>query len=474
MNLIPALFLFGLCLRVYADFSIEGTLNTPDGLLEKRREIKLPKLPLISSQNEQQDSSSTREFNNLDEDLKKIKYLILNGQTRLAKNLLTNISFTDSKLRSTINRYLAILSFIDEDYQQTYDYLSIKELQNFPEFGKICVLKTLTEVVLNKLNSLGDTWSKCKINNARYLDEDHLIWPEMIVEFKLNPKGGMTQIPFKQYRLNLLSNEDTKIILKIALYLNQEDLVINQLPELTIPQLRDQEIRELAGQIFFKKGYLQKSYNFIEDLNSPNSENIKGNLHLLRGQFEDAYRQFKLALKQRPNSQNALERLLPLAWVLGDWEYATNYAHELQSTSESLVNKLTLLSAFSIQKSEYQKSDQYVKKIIATSQKGERLEISQIASFTALMQNEDKERIKRHSRLSCEQNDLINCWMLFQLSQWEDFSSTIKKDEEVVIKKEWELLIKDQINAPLQEKIFINQKDIEELDDKLINLIKNP
>src|SRR5690606_9600805 len=99
--------------------------------------------------------------------------------------------------------------------------------------------------------------------------------------------------------------DQLKVILKLAMYLNQESLVVDQIPELTVDQLQDPEVREIAGQIFFRTGSLARSYRFIEDLKSPNSENIKGNLYILRNKYELAYAQFKLSLEQKLNSQNA-------------------------------------------------------------------------------------------------------------------------------------------------------------------------
>jgi hypothetical protein len=77
-------------------------------------------------------------------ELEKIKYYLLNGEERLASLYLSKLSYTQSALRPTIYRYLAIVSFIQENFEKTYEYLSLKELQEIPEFGKICLLKTLT------------------------------------------------------------------------------------------------------------------------------------------------------------------------------------------------------------------------------------------------------------------------------------------------------------------------------------------
>src|SRR5690606_35544720 len=74
-----------------------------------------------------------------EKDLKKVKYYRLNGETRLAKLRLTRLSYTQTKLRPVVHRYLAILTFLEGSYQKSQEYLSLPELQEIPHFGKICV-----------------------------------------------------------------------------------------------------------------------------------------------------------------------------------------------------------------------------------------------------------------------------------------------------------------------------------------------
>ena len=234
--------------------------------------------------------------------------------------------------------------------------------------------------------------------------------------------------------------------------------------------MKDPEIRELAGQIFFRTGSLVKAYRFVEDLKSPNSENIKGNIYLLRTKYELAYAQFKLAVEQKQNSQNALERLLPLAWILGDWEGGAKYAEQILSSPDTHVNKLTIMGAFYMQKGDYKKVHQVFTALIDRSRKGTEIEVTQIAGLTALMENKP-EIVRKQSLLSCDQFDLINCWILFQMTQWDSFPLMLRRDEKLSEKREWEKLTNEDFNVPLDEKVFVNQKDIEELDDKLIQLI---
>lgn len=406
-------------------------------------------------------------------DLKKVKYFLINGEIRLASVYLSKLAYTQTKLRPVIFRYLALLSFIEGEFDKTHKYLSLPELQNIPYYGKICVLKVLTEIVLDKKKNLEDNWIRCQIENAGQFRERNLIWLETLVQLKIKPRSGITKVPFKQFRIAALENEEAKVMMKLALYLNQENLITEQIPDLTVDQLKDPEIRELAGQAFFRTGSLARSYRFIEDLKSPNAENIKGNLYILRQKYEIAYAQFKVALEQKQNSQNAMERLLPLAWLLGDWEGGSKYAEQVIASPQTLINKMTLMAGFFMQKGDYERANNILESIAHRSRRGTEIEVTQLASFTALMQNKP-DVVRKNSHMSCAQYDLVNCWVLFQMAQWDSFPLMIRREDKIPEKREWEKLIQSELKKPLTETVFVNQIDIEELDDKLIQLIPTP
>ena len=444
-----------------------------NGGLEKDQEYYFPRRNELNPPDFSQDLEilnqvTLKDLREENSELKKIKYFLLNGETRLAKTYLSNIISSKTKIAPIAHRYLSILQFIDGEYENSYKTLSHLSLLNEPNYSKICVLKVLNQVVLNKLIELEDEWNKCQSQSYSTFNEKNFVWLDTIIQLKLKPRGKSIA-PFRKVRLSSLDTEQLKIYLKMSLYLNQESLVSPDLLELNVDQLQDTEVRELIGQIYFRQSSFAKSYRFIEDLRSPNAETIKGNLYVLREKYELAYAQFKLALEQKSNSQNALERLLPLAWLLQDWKSGAKYAEQVFASPQTQINKLTLLAAFLTQGGEFKKASEILETLTNRSIKSSELDITQISSFVALMENKPREARKSAS-LSCDSNDFINCWILYQLEQWDGFPHVIKRDEEVVIKKKWESLIKEEVSTPLTETVYVNQLDIEELDDKLIQL----
>lgn len=402
--------------------------------------------------------------------LKKVKYYLINGETRLARVYLRKIANSRTALRPIISRYLGMLDFIEGNYQEAYQEFSAPELQNIPHYSKICTVKTLTRIILSKTRGLEEEWYKCQEQNITNLNPQSRLWISTLVSLKTTPKKGSTRVPFEKEKLSRYENEDLKILLKLALYLNQEEIIAPQLTDLTLDQLRDEEIRELIGAIYFRLGTFSKAYKFVEGLVSPNSENIKGNLYVLRDKYELAYAQFKLALEQKQNSQNAMERLLPLAWILGDWQNGAIYAERVLASPQTQINKLTLLAAFLTQKGDFKEAKRVLNSINQKSMKGTRLEVTQINSFVSLMQNDQESLVKQAGR-SCAQNDLVNCWILYQTTQWENFPLTARRDDEVINQELAQKLTTEELDRPLKETVYINQIDIEEMDDKLIRLL---
>jgi tetratricopeptide (TPR) repeat protein len=446
----------------------QSSMTTQD-VASRRGEFKPPPIHLDASELNFMMFSEIQEQN---ADLKRVKYYLVNGETRLAQVHLTKLAYTNTKLKPVIYRYLGILAFIEGRFQKSYDYLSLKELQEISHYKQICTLKALNLIVLDRKNKLEKEWQNCLTTNLKHFDDDHFVWIDTLVQLKLKPRPGFTQVPFKGVRIASMANDQIKIILKLALYLNQEKIVEEQLNDLDITQINDNEVRELIGQVYFRLGSLVKAYRFIEDLKSPNAENIKGNLYILRKKYELAYAQFKLALEQKQNSQNAMERILPLAWLLGDWEEGAKIAERVIAAPQTQINKMTLVAAFYTQKGDYDKAKETMDNIVIRSRRGTEIDVTQLHSFVGLMQNK-VHVVKKKAALSCQQYDLINCWLSLQLEQWDSFPLTIRRPDKLPVKKEWERLSQETISQPLTETVYVNQLDIEELDDKLIKLVPN-
>lgn len=403
-------------------------------------------------------------------DLKKAKYYLLNGRTREAELHLSKLAYSNSKLKPIIYRYLAILSFVQGRYEKSQIYLSLPELNIYPHHAKICSIQVLNQIILNKVQNLIKNWDQCQILNVQNFKNINITWLDTLVKIKTDHSEGVTELPIRKSRLDALSMKDLKILLKLSIYLNQDSLVLSEFNRLQTQDFTDQELREIIGHIYYRNGQLVNAFRFIEDLKTPNAETIKGNLYILRGKYEVAYAQFKLALTLKQNSENALERLLPLAWILGDWENGSIYAESLQTDLRQEAHKLTLLTAFMVERGEFEKAEKILYHITQQTGRGTHLDVSQLHSFTKLMRSKSDE-LKKEADVSCLQYDLINCWVLYQNILWQDFPFMVRRKGEVEHTQEWKNLLNTPQKTALKETIYVNQLDVEELDDALVNLI---
>lgn len=403
-------------------------------------------------------------------DLKKAKYYLLNGKTQEAELHLSKLAYSHTKLRPIIHRYLGTLAFIQGRYEKSQLYLTIPELLNFPHHSKVCTLQILNQIVLNQLKNLVENWDKCQLSNASEFKTKNVVWLDTLVKIKTDNSEDVTKKPFGLIRLDSLDLRDLKILLKLSIYLNQDKMLLPGLRFIQSEELKDHELREIVGHIYYRNGELVNAYSFIEDLKTPNAETMKGNLYVLRGKYELAYAQFKLALELKHNSENALERLLPLAWILGDWKQGSIYAENLPSDLRHKAHKLTLLTAFMVQRGEFEKAEEILHYLKTQTGQGTHLDVTQLHSFTKLMRSKPQD-FAREAQMSCSQYDLVSCWLLFQNVHWQDLPFVIRRKGEIEHTQNWKSLVSNKESKPLTEKKFINQLDVEELDDQLIKLI---
>ncbi len=90
-----------------------------ENLLSRRGELVPPPVLLDAKEMNRVMFSELQEQN---EDLKRVKYFLLNGETRLAQVHLTKLAYTKTKLRPVVYRYLGIINFIVGKFQRSVDF----------------------------------------------------------------------------------------------------------------------------------------------------------------------------------------------------------------------------------------------------------------------------------------------------------------------------------------------------------------
>lgn len=405
--------------------------------------------------------------------LKEAKFFLINGETELARQSLFGlIKRSESRYAGVLKRYLAMANFQDGRWKESLELLSSPELTAYPQYGRICPLKIVVRIVMQNLQDLKSEWDRCKLENTKDLYLKDMVWMELMVELASRSSRGIGVKRLGRYNLLNTNNEDLKVVLKLSLYLNIERMFVDQIEGLDYSAIEDEELRAIVAQIYFRQGRLAQAWKFMEDIATPNVENMKGNLWLLRGKQELAYAQFKLALKQKSNSHNAVERALPLAWSLKQWKEGFKLSERIYTHEKNRLQKLTTTAAFAVAQEQWADAQSRLDVVHQEAGEGTAQEVSQLSTYVALRMNDPK-KLFRYANRSCEGGDLSACWLLSATLIWEDMPSLIKREEPshttTPMQKE---LVADSVEA-FKEDVTIDQRDIDELDDALIKLIKN-
>lgn len=404
--------------------------------------------------------------------LKTVKYYMINGQLERAKILLKEATVTTDFSRTIQYRYLAMIYFIEGNHEKVIDILNSADMSVFTAQSKYCQLNILSHIILNKTVNLNQKWADCaKVTSIH--SPTNLTWMQTIVDLKLKKPNEVIKETFKNLGIENLNGDFLRIYLKLALYLGQQDKVIPRFQYLNANVLSDQMFRELIGMNYYRNNEIIKAFDLMENLDTPNAEVFKGNLYLFQKKFDAAFAQYKLALTKKDNSDNALERLIPLAWQLGRYEEGINYIQRFSFSPAEVLKKYTLLAAFNTLADKKEQVKRYIRFILKKTNKSVPIELNQIMAYNSILYKQDFESIEAAMN-SCLKKDGLNCWYLFFHESWVDPTEKLQAKDTLHSETEplFETYSKTVLNEPIQEEIFVQQKDVEELDNDLIELIE--
>ena len=405
--------------------------------------------------------------------LREAKYLILNGNKEMAKLILSRVLPSEKGLVLAKKRLLALIEFLDSDYEASLNILDESDFQNDSTFEKVCMLKLTNMIFLGKRKRLYSEYTRCSNKTIRFSLGEH-IWLEGMLS--LHVKDGIRQnvLNFTEPRFfrGLTSNLEKAILwLKMVIYLNQEKQAYDLLSKLPTKYFQSQRFKEALAFIYYRLGNFKLAEKLVSDLEGANSENIRGNIRLKEEKYELAYGHYRLALQKKNNSTNALERLLPLTWILGEWDKGIEYLNYFPDGKSKGRNKKIIKTVFLMRKGDIKGATEIIKELFPLDAVGQPLKVNQLISYLAVLDG-NEEKARKASLRACRQYDALNCWLLFQFQRWKSYSTVVKSKKKV--KDLFSLKVEDlKKEVPVQsiiEPIYINQEDIEELDENLIQV----
>lgn len=460
--------IFALLLGSMANAEIASKDRT---LLSNRGKFTYPISSLESKKNTQERESNKKERQL--SILRKIKYHILNGNLSMAQVMLRDAVINSNYTKSIQLRYIAIIHFIKGEYAQTLKVLNRPAMQTIRAKRRTCMLKSFVEVITDHLEESKVTWDFCKkivIRDTR----TQAIWFDTIMDLKNNIYKNKPDFILRHTSIDNESGDYLRMLLKLALYLNKQDLLIPRFKYFGINVLKNVEIRELIGLSYYRNGNLARAYQFLEDLETPNASVFKGNLFVIQNKYQKAYGAYKLALLKKNDSTNALERIIPLTWNLKKWDEGAKYLKRLPITYQNNLSMLTLLAAFKVQNNKHKEAQQILRQILLRTHESNSIEVSQLTAYNSIILD-DQDTAEKYSESSCIHKDAISCWSLLQFHTWNNFNQVVKREENIHenLKDLTVIFSQNKLDQPINERAYVKQKNIEEMDDALINLVKH-
>ncbi len=401
------------------------------------------------------------------------KAFILQGDLESADFLLRKIVAPENELTLVKYRYQAIIAFLRGNYQETIAKLD-HPFFSLPEYYReVCLLRVLALMSSGPSTELSKELSTCNGAALTY-SETSGFW---LRGLSLVMRGDYSRFPGLRGNDALDLAGDPELFRawsKLALFSNMEETVLARVAEYPYGVFASKTNREILGFLYYRTGNLSEASRLTEDLEGPNVENIRGNLALRKQAYELALGHFQLALKKKDNSLNALQRALPLSWILGRYADGLEFIDKISFSGLSAEKKLFLKAAYTYASGQKDLAGKMIEVIEAGQKEGLPLEI-QLLSLSSSLNTKDKAETRNNSLLACRKFDGIACWSQLAHFYWEHLGLVARRDEVVLpedaVAKSVATLESIQTIKPLKEKIYIDQKDIEELDGSALDEI---
>lgn len=425
------------------------------------------------------ETSITKENNQRRVDLynlQKAKFKIINGDLKLASFFLNRISERESMVVAIKKRYLAMIHFIEGRFDKSIAELNDKRVNDNNYYTQTCLLRIINFMALNDVASINREKKACAFYTSKFSRNDQF-WLDSMIKLKSSDKAGLKKNLLTDVEYTISDDEMSKLWLKTGLYLNKEAELLELITLLPENSYESKKLREIIAFMYLRSGDAKKALAFVDDIDSANAENIKGNINLSNKEYELAFGHFRLALQKKQDSSNALERAIPLAFILNQWEDGLSMLNNISTRNLDPRNKAAVRIAFLIREKQFLVAQQELTLLKIAFQNEPPFEVNIMDTYVNLVLGDkekdfDRRKVEDSAEKACKAFDGISCWIAMQYIQWENLGKTIKRAEPIFNDKEITVasLKEKQIINPLIESISIDQGDIEELDGETIKI----
>ena len=306
--------------------------------------------------------------------LRKAKYSIINGDLERADFYLRNLG-GEKKFFVAKNRYRSMIYFIENYFQKSLDLISSQEFDHENVYPHICLLRVVNLLALGRDEDFIKEKKKCTSFVSDYAHQNHL-WIDLLEKMKLKKTDEEFYI-FYDIR-------SAVILIKYILFLGKENLAEKVIRDLPVKFYRSKRIRELLAVALYRLGREKEAFVFVEGIESPNADNIRGNVYLKQKKYLLALGHYKLAMEKKKNSLNALERSLSLLWMLQRWKEGIKIVDRLIDFEVDSRQKMALKAALLIRLEDFNSAKRWLNILQTGFKKEYPREIGLMKTYVAL------------------------------------------------------------------------------------------
>ena len=408
--------------------------------------------------------------------LQKAKFKMISGDLKTAEYFLNRISDKTSGVTGIKKRYLAVLHFINGRFDKSLKELNQSNMESTTSFTQNCLLRLINFMAVNDVEAIKRERAPCQFYTAKYSKNDQY-WLNSMIQLKTQNSEAIRRSMYIDAQGTFSSDEMARLWLKTGLYLNKEKDLLNLISTLPESSYQSKRLREIVAFMYLRSGDSKKALAFIDDIDTANAENIKGNVNLANKEYELAFGHFRLALQKKQDSANSLERAIPLAWLLNQWTDGLLMLNNISNKSLDPRNASAVKIAFLIREKKFTEAQKELTLLKIAFKYNPPFEVNVMDTYVNLILGgndnaHDKRKVEESAEKSCKSFDGISCWLSLQYIQWGNLGKTIKRDEEIYTDKVMtvESLKEKKGLEPLIEIKTIDQADIEELDGETIRL----
>lgn len=421
---------------------------------------------LIKNEEEKITALRNKRLNSL-KSLRDIKYYIISGNMPRAKRQLRKLRTYSKSTSEVKKRYEFIIKFIEGDFESIERDLKQNKYSLNPHLKKFCGLKILFSLGKKDIRKVSEDLLVC-LSAVGDDSPTDMAWIREFVTF-FQSGADPKYITRESFFLNATRTEESTFLwLKFVLYYGVHKEASEILYLLGQNMFDNPRIRELIGLIFYRAGDIEKAKLFVENIELANAYNIRGNIALDTNEYVLAYGLFNLALNKKSDSLNAIRRAIPLSWLNKDSKKGLELLYKSQSISEKNDGYLLYQAAIFSRQNEHKKALKILEFIKYKYNNYTPEVLGELLSYNYLNMNEQL-KASKFALDACKKYDLMNCYLLSALFTWDNLGKTIRRQEPVFDENMEADLFSTIANGKIEsikEDIYIDQKDILELDER--------